>query len=104
MSFALLLLLAAQTPPDDPASEIVVIARRFEGIQVTVGKDARGHFTCGLSQSSGSVRLDERLCKASAKCVAKGAGSNEAVRVCIDRRKPGLLADFRREWQSGGGR
>lgn len=96
MILSLLLLLTAQTAGD----EIVVIGKRFSGIQVIVGKDARGRFTCGLSESSGNARLDARLCKAAAKCVVKGSGARD----CIEQRKPALLADFRREWLSGGAR
>jgi hypothetical protein len=95
----LLLLLAVQTVPAE--EEIVIIAKRFSGIQVTVGKDARGRFTCSLNASSGNVGLDKRLCATAAGCVAKGARTQETARACIEQRKPQLFADFRREWLGG---
>lgn len=88
----------ANTPADD---EIVVIARRFEQAAVIVGKDAKGRFTCNLTASSGNSRLDERLCRTAANCVKKGAADEMSVRSCIERRKPGLFAQFRKEWKRG---
>lgn len=100
MSFALALLAVIQAvAPAGAEDEIVVIARRFEQVAVHVGKDEAGRFTCGLSASSGSPRLDERLCKAASRCVIKGAADSDAVKICIDRKKPSLLAQSRAEYR-----
>ena len=92
----LLLALAISTAPP-VEDEIVVIGRRFAQMSVIVGKDARGRFKCDLTASSGNPRLDERLCRTASKCVIKGASDNATVKACIDRKKPGLFAAFRRE-------
>ena len=103
MSIALALLAATQTvsPAAAEEEEIVVIGRRFEQAAVVVGKDAKGSFTCSLTATSGNAKLDERLCRTAAKCVIKGASDNAAVKTCIDRKKPGLFAQFRKEWKQG---
>lgn len=97
---SLLLLLAASVvqPAAEPQTEadIVVIGRRLAGVSANVGRDARGRFTCSLSASSGSGRLDAELCRTASRCVREGANNNAAVAACIDRRKPALLADLRR--------
>jgi len=91
---ALALLALVQTAPTE--DEIVVIGRRFAALSATIGRDARGSYTCGLSGTSGNVRLDGALCKAATKCVRKGAADSAQVAACIDKRKPALLAAFRR--------
>lgn len=90
------LLLLAQVATPVPESDIVVLGRRLETASVTVGKDARGRFTCAADQSTGNLDLDARLCRTAAKCVAKGAATPEAVSSCIDKRKPALLNEARR--------
>jgi hypothetical protein len=79
--------------------EIVVIGRRLEQASVNVSKDKQGRFYCSMSVSSGNVKLDETLCRAAAKCVMKGASNSDAVRACIDKKKPKLLAQFLKERQ-----
>ena len=102
----MLAVLAAAQVAAAPAAEdeIVVIGRRFAQTAVIVGKDARGRLTCDLTASSGNVRLDERLCRTASKCVIKGATDNAVVKACIDRKKPDLFADFRREYLKSRGR
>ncbi len=90
------LLLVGQIAPE-PELDIVVVAQRLAGLQVNIGKDAKGRFTCGLTQSSGSLRLDARLCKASAKCAKKHGSDAEAVKACVTADKPKLLAQLRAE-------
>lgn len=91
---ALTLAFAAQIPSAE--DEIVVLGRRLAALQVIVGRDARGKFTCGLSQSSGNVELDSALCKVAATCVRKGANDQGGVTACIEARKPALLDAVRR--------
>jgi hypothetical protein len=93
---ALLALAAAvQTAPvPDEQPDIVVIGKRLQAVQVNVGRDPRGRFTCALSQSTGSAKLDGQLCKTAATCVRKGAVEAAAVSACIDARKPALLDDL----------
>ena len=97
---ALLAAASVQTMPvaAEPQTEadIVVIGRRLAEMSVIVGRDARGRFTCSVSASSGSGRLDAELCRSASRCVREGAVDNAAVATCIDRRKPDLLADLRR--------
>ena len=102
----MLAILAATQVAAVPAveDEIVVIGRRFAQAAVIVGKDARGRFTCDLTASSGNARLDERLCRTASKCVIEDATDSAVVKACIDRKKPGLFTDFRREYLKSRGR
>ena len=94
--------LAQATPAPSPLeADILVIGRRLDQLSVVVGKDARGKFTCSLSETSGNAGLDRNLCKSAAKCVKDGARDQAGVSACIDRRKPALLADVRRTLASG---
>lgn len=90
------LLMAGQAAPE-PEVDIVVVAQRLAAIEVAIGKDAKGRFTCGLSQSSGSPKLDARLCKASAACAKKHGSDGAAVKTCVSSGKPKLLAQLRTE-------
>lgn len=99
MLIALVVALQAATPLHAAEDEIVVLGRRLDAIAVFVGKDSVGRFTCDLSGSSGNPAVDGKLCRVAAKCVRKGAADGPAVKSCIDRRKPALLEEFRRERQ-----
>lgn len=92
----LALLVAAQ--PADPApvddDAILVLARRLETVAVAVSRDTKGRTTCSVAPSSGNPRIDSRLCETAARCVKKGAADNEAIKSCIDKRKPDLLREF----------
>ncbi|HEX8302777.1 hypothetical protein [Sphingomonas sp.] len=90
------LLQTAPAPSQAEEFDIVVIGRRLSEVSVTVGRDPRGKFTCGLNKTTGNARLDRALCTAAATCVRKGARDGATVRVCVDRRKPDLLADIRK--------
>lgn len=92
IALALLLMLQA-TPTED---EIIVIGQRFAALSATVGRDTKGRYTCGLSGTSGSAKLDGSLCKTATTCVRKGAADQVQVAACIEKRKPMLLAEFRR--------
>ena len=95
LTMALLVVHAlASTPPQEP--DIVVVGERLGRLSVNVGRDAKGRMTCGLSESSGSARLDRRLCKEASACVRSGAQERDAIAACIDARKPHLLDDLRR--------
>ena len=95
IGLAALLMLAAQAEPE---ADIVVVAQRLAALEVNVGRDAKGRFTCGLSQSSGNLRLDRRLCKASAGCAKKHGSDAQAVKACVTAGKPKLLAQLRAEF------
>ncbi|QDP19431.1 hypothetical protein [Sphingomonas xanthus] len=89
---ALLALVTAVQEPD-----IVVIGRRFQSVEVQLVRDRQGKLHCSLDRSSGSLKLDERLCRASAKCVKQVGSDDAAVKQCITTQKPRLLATFKRE-------
>ena len=101
MLLAILLAAAQAAAPPSDEDDIVVIGRRFEQAAVIVGKDQQGRFTCSMTASSGNAKLDEGLCRTAAKCVIKGAANSNAVKACIDRKKPGLFARFRKERKKG---
>ncbi|GAB5487447.1 MAG: hypothetical protein Pars2KO_10170 [Parasphingorhabdus sp.] len=99
----LLALSAASTePPMTVEQEIVVIGKRLESISVMVGQTPKGKLTCSVDRTSGSLRLDKRLCKTAAKCVRKNKDnpSDMAIKSCIDKKKPKLLAKLRQEMRS----
>lgn len=97
MSLTLALIALTTAAPAVTEDEITVIGRRLAAISVMVGRDAKGRYTCDLSASTGNARLDARLCKTASTCVRKGATSQDAVRTCIDARKPVLLEQVRKE-------
>lgn len=90
----------ALTPGPLSEEEIVVIGKRLERVQVNVTRDPQGRLHCSLNGSSGNARLDERVCKASAKCVRRIGGQGDAaVHRCIVEGKASLLAKFQKEWR-----
>ena len=100
MILALALAFAVQEAPQDELN-IEVVGRRLAAISATVSQGAGGKLGCALSASSGYAELDEQLCRTATACVRKGARAPEAVKACIDTRKPALLADFKRGWGNG---
>jgi hypothetical protein len=88
------LLLLVQTVPTE--EEILVIGRRFAALSASVQRDTRGRYSCALSGTSGSAKLDGSLCKTATQCVRKGAAEQAQIAACIAKRKPALLAEFRR--------
>ena len=106
---ALALLLAStpvyaveQAPPMPP--EIVVVGQRLDRARVDVTRDSRGNLHCSISVSSGDAKLDDRLCRASARCVRKvGDKGRSAIRRYIVEGKSKLLARFVEEWRRSRG-
>lgn len=98
MSVFVSLLLATATPISD-IPEIVVIAKRLDGVSASVGQDAEGRWHCSLDKSSGVRSLDNGLCKAVTKCVRKGATSDTAIHACVTKSKRRLLKKFEREYR-----
>lgn len=94
-------LMALAAPPVDAVEdEIVVIGQRMAALSVNVGRDPEGRYHCSLSDTTGNARLDDRLCRTATKCVRKGAASDESVKACIDKQKPKLIAQLRRELEA----
>ena len=89
----------AQDVPPLGNEEIVVIAERLRSISANVGRDREGRFHCSLSGTTGSPRLDDRLCRAATDCVRRVGGEDAAVRSCLESRKPRLLRQLRREME-----
>ncbi|MEP9358180.1 hypothetical protein [Sphingomonas sp. KR3-1] len=94
------LLLMLQEAPQDEIN-IEVVGRKLAAISATVSKGADGKLGCALSESSGYAKLDGQLCRTATACVRQGARDSAAVKACIDKRKPALLADFKRNWRAG---
>ncbi len=90
------LIMAAPAITQTVDEEIVVIGQRLEGISVTVGRDEKGKYTCSTDRTSGNVNLDKRLCKTTVRCIRDGA-QGEAVKSCVDAKKPKLLNKLRKE-------
>lgn len=101
MIISALLLAAAPAaePPMTVDEEIVVIGQRLQGISVLVGRTPDGDLTCSVDRTSGSTRLDKRLCKTAAKCVRDNSDNpvDAVIKSCIDQKKPKLLAQLRKE-------
>jgi len=98
-----LLSATAQQPPLDPMTEeeIVIVVQRLNSVTANVGRDAKGRWHCGLTGSTGYPRLDERLCRATTRCVQKGKSDDAAIRACVAKTKPGLIADLRKRAKRG---
>jgi hypothetical protein len=95
--------IAAPLPQMEP--EIVVIGQRLQRVQVNIARDREGRLHCSLNGSSGNAKLDQRVCKASAKCVRKVGGKGQAaIHGCIVDGKAKLLAQFRDEWRRSRGK
>ncbi|WP_164118949.1 hypothetical protein [Sphingorhabdus sp. Alg239-R122] len=102
MIASVFLLFAAQAVDTLPEpvytdEEIVIIGRRMQGISVNVGRDPQGSYHCSLNGSTGYPRLDEKLCKATTKCVRKGNIEDAAVKQCLKTRKSSLLKKIKRK-------
>ena len=85
-------------PPEEDfteVQEITVIAQRLRQISAHVSKDAQGKYQCDLSETTGLRTLDAELCKTTTNCVRKGKDGQEAVRACVDKAKPSLVARIR---------
>ena len=90
MATSALMLLQATAPANAAeAEDVAVIARRLEGVETTVQRDARGKFRCALNKSTGLAALDRQLCKVTTDCVRKGF-ADEAISRCIEASKPVL--------------
>jgi hypothetical protein len=94
-----MLLMLQEAPADE--LNIEVVGRKLAAISATVSQGAGGKLGCALSDTSGYAKLDEQLCRTATQCVRKGAREQAAVKACIDKRKPELLADFKRSWRAG---
>lgn len=92
-----LVLTAASVPPS--VDEIVIIGQRVDALSINVARDREGKLHCSLSASSGIRDLDDRLCRAGAKCVRKHDADHEKVERCMKDGKSALLAKFKREWE-----
>lgn len=95
--FAALMLAQAAAPSAALEDQIVVMAERIRAIEVSVGQDQAGRWHCSTSQSSGNARVDDQLCRATTACSQRHGNDREALEQCIDRRRPGILEDFREE-------
>jgi hypothetical protein len=94
-----MLLMLQEAPADE--LNIEVVGRKLAAISAVVSRNADGKLGCALSDTSGYAKLDEQLCRTATTCVRKGARETAAVKACIDKRKPALLADFKRSWRTG---
>ena len=92
---ALLLVQAPAAAADHP--EIVVVAERFNRLQVSVGRDPQGRWHCSLDGTSGVPRLDDRLCRAVTQCVRKHAEGGKSVEACVEDNRGRLLRQWKRE-------
>lgn len=91
---ALAVLALLQAAPVAAEEEITVMGRRMAALAVILGRDARGKLACNLSESSGEGGVDAQLCKTAARCFQQGSVAAEAMRDCIELRKPAILEDF----------
>jgi hypothetical protein len=92
-----------QAAPVAAGDEIVVMGRRLQSLSVMLSRDARGKFACELSESSGSPSVDAQLCKSAARCAKQGKVAADAMRSCIEARKPAILEEFAAHVRSGKG-
>ncbi|MEO9634426.1 MAG: hypothetical protein ABJF89_02775 [Parasphingorhabdus sp.] len=96
ITIASLLIMATPAVLPTVDEEIIVIGKRLEGISVSVGRNEKGKYVCSTDRSSGNLNLDKRLCKTTVRCIRDGA-QGEAVKACVDARKPKLLSKLRKE-------
>ena len=87
---------SASPAPVSAEDQIVVMAERLRSISANVGQNQEGRWHCSLSASSGNARVDDQLCRTVTTCSRRHGSDQEAVGNCIERRRPGILDDFRR--------
>ena len=92
MSLIAFLLLAAAP---EAVEDITVVGERLKSVSVAVARDPGGRYGCSISQTTGNLWLDTRLCEAATTCVQKGAETADTVNACVTQRKPDLLAEVR---------
>ena len=88
---------AAGPPEEDfeQVQEITVIAQKLRQISVNITRDPAGKYQCGLSESTGLLKLDGALCEATTQCVRKGKVDQATVRGCVEKARPALTARIR---------
>lgn len=94
VSLALASAASAQTEAD---AEIVVIARKVAQVGITLGRDAEGRTTCGLTRSSGDVRIDDAMCRRASRCMKPKMTAQAEIDACIAKQRKALV----RAWAKG---
>jgi hypothetical protein len=92
----LLALTLAQASAPAAEDQIVVMAQRIRSIEVAVVQDQAGAWHCSLSATSGNARVDESLCRTTTECTQRHGNERDLIMRCVERRRPGILDDFRR--------
>lgn len=92
-----LALQSAAPPPLDPATEaeILVIAPKLDRIAVSITRTRGDQYDCSLSESTGVDTLDAALCRTAVGCVRHGNKTNDAIKGCVTRARPALVAQLR---------
>jgi hypothetical protein len=90
MNAAILLLMAAAATAPEP-EDIVVIARKFEQVTITLEQMSDGALRCKVERSSGDPEVDTLSCAAATTC---------AGRIQLSRANRKALADCGREERS----
>lgn len=98
-------LFAPLPAPDAAAREdeyILVTAERLRTLEVSVGQDGEGRWRCSLGTSSGTAWIDDRLCRATTRCVRRHGNDREEIGQCVAGQHGGILADVRRALRGNG--
>lgn len=91
------LLAAAQEPPRDSQTEeeILIIAPKLDRIAVSITRKRGDQYDCALSETTGVDTLDASLCRTAIGCVRHGNKTNDAIKGCVARARPALVAQLR---------
>jgi len=97
---ALLAFLALQDLPIEPTTQVDVdaVVKRYKAATFDISVDANGKLTCTPDQKIGSAQLSILTCLSAADCISGGARDNAALLQCVEKGKPEILKDFRRDW------
>jgi hypothetical protein len=95
---AITLLMASQEPPLPPMTEeeVLIIAPKLNRIAVSITRKRGDQYDCSLSDTTGVDALDAALCRTAVGCVRHGNKTDTAIKGCVARARPALVAQLRK--------
>ena len=78
------------------AENEIVVTAQVERVGLTLGHDADGRTTCGLTRSSGDVAIDNAMCRRASRCMKRGEVDRDRLEACVARQKKALTAAWLR--------
>ena len=96
----------APAPADALSAEdrqVLELAQRLRAVDADVMLDDAGKWQCSLSGTSGTKRVDDRLCATATRCARTFKGREDKVQQCVAENRSAILEQFRHRLQKTGG-